>query len=66
MLRMPGAQVRKFPDDAALRSHPDFAGKKFYVRKDTHRAATRKAEDEGMNASQLVQKLLSEYVKGGK
>jgi hypothetical protein len=49
----------------AKSTHPDFAAVKVFVRKRTHKAAARKWEDEqGGDFSDLVEKLLSEYLMG--
>jgi len=45
------------------RSNPDYEAVKVLVRKDTRRIAARKWEDEGgRDLSDLIQKLLNEYI----
>jgi hypothetical protein len=47
----------------AKSTHPEFAAVKIFVRKRTHKAAGRKWEDDqGGDFSDLVEKLLSEYL----
>lgn len=51
---------------AAKSTHPDYAKKTLYVRKSTMREAMYRYEgDGGAEASELVERLLLEYVRGG-
>lgn len=58
-----GGSAVKSSGSAAKSSHPEFEAVKVYLRKDTRRRAWRKWEDQdGGDFSDLVEKLLKEYL----